>query len=157
MDAVTDFWEHNIKGRWPESDGNCKTPSFRYVSSYLLMYLDTHVDIFDFLLTRDLTRGHILDFNPYAPRTDPLLFTYEELLFLAQEHTPNSRAAFRTIDSRSHPAATRNAPTHQHNMVPIEALAMSSGVSLEEFARSWGEEVRRSARDEEESDENSES
>ncbi|KAK7694590.1 hypothetical protein QCA50_001776 [Cerrena zonata] len=123
LDAVTNFWEHNIKGRWPESDGNY---------------------VFDFLLTRSLTSGHILDFNPYAPRTDPLLFTYEELFSLAQDFTPNSRATFLVIDSRSHPAATRNAPTHQHNMVPIEALSMSSGVSLEEFARSWQSEVRRS-------------
>ena len=35
---------------------------------------------------------------------------------------------------------------HQHNMIPIEALTMSSGVSIEEFARSWQDEVRRSAR-----------
>ena len=37
---------------------------------------------------------------------------------------------------------------HQHNMIPIEALTMSSGVSIEEFARSWQDEVRRSAGDE---------
>ena len=38
---------------------------------------------------------------------------------------------------------------HQHNMIPIEALTMSSGVSIEEFARSWQDEVRRSAGGEE--------
>ncbi|KAI6168980.1 hypothetical protein EDD17DRAFT_1524187, partial [Pisolithus thermaeus] len=34
--------------------------------------------VFDLLLTRDLSGGHVIDFNPRAPHTDPLLFTYEE-------------------------------------------------------------------------------
>ncbi|CAL1695946.1 unnamed protein product [Somion occarium] len=127
LDAVTEFWEKNIKGKWAETNGNYT---------------------FDFLLTRDLSRGHILDFGPYAPRTDPLLFTYDELFDLAKQATSDSKAEFRVIDSRSHPAATRNAPAHQHNMVPMEALAMSSGRNLQEFAGMWQEEIRRSARDE---------
>ena len=123
------------------------SPHRFFFSTYSFSFLRLHLaDIFDFLLTRTLTSGHILDFNPYAPRTDPLLFTYDELHTLALSSTPNSRATFRVIDSRSHPAATRNAPMHQHNMIPIEALTMSSGVSIEEFARSWQDEVRRSAR-----------
>ena len=36
-------------------------------------------DVFDFLLTRKLDSGHIIDFQPYASKTDALLFTYEEL------------------------------------------------------------------------------
>ncbi|KAF6757482.1 cytoplasmic protein [Ephemerocybe angulata] len=81
-------------------------------------------DIFDFLLTRDLSRGHIIDFNPYSPRTDSLLFSFEELRELAQSDPSKSTALpeFRYIDSPAHPAASRNAPIHQHNMVPFEAL-----------------------------------
>ena len=37
---------------------------------------------------------------------------------------------------------------HPHNMIPIDALTKSSGVSIEECARSWQDEVRRSAGDE---------
>lgn len=99
------------------------------------------LDIFDFLLTRDLSRGHILDFNPYAPRTDPLLFTYEELTDItSQEGLPD----FRVIDSRAHPAATSNAPAYQHNMVPFEALSLSSGKDIEQFADLWKDEVHKS-------------
>ena len=99
-------------------------------------------DVFDFLLTRDLTRGHVVDFNPYHPRTDPLLFTYDELhaLLLARPACPE----LRVVDSPSHPAATRNAPAHQHNMVPIEALVMSSGRDIAEFADAWQDEIRKS-------------
>ena len=71
----------------------------------------------DVLLTRNLARFHIIDFNPYAPRTDALLSTYDELatLFAAgttstSAPTPTPAPTLRVIDSRAHPAATQNAP-----------------------------------------------
>jgi hypothetical protein len=100
------------------------------------------------LLTRDLTRFHIIDFNPYAPRTDSLLFTYEELatLFAAATTTTTTPApTLRVIDSPAHPAAIRNAPQYQHNMVPLEALTLSEGRNMEEFAAAWMDQVRRGA------------
>jgi hypothetical protein len=47
------------------------------------------------------------------------------------------------IDSRSHPAANRSAPAHQHNMVPFEALTMSSGKDIDEFAELWQKEIKK--------------
>lgn len=106
-------------------------------------------DVFDFLLTRDLSRGHIIDFNPYCSHTDPSLFTYEELLELLNQASSDRDfiPELRVVDSRSHPAAARNAPVHQHNMIPIEALALSQGRSIEEFAGIWQNELGRSAVD----------
>jgi hypothetical protein len=101
-----------------------------------------NIDTFDVLLTRDLCRAHILDFNPYAPRTDPLLFSYESLHSLLVNNKV-SRPLLNVIDSRSHPAANRNAPAHQHNMVPFEALTMSSGKDIDEFAELWQEEIKK--------------
>ena len=150
LDAVKTFWEANIKGKWPETNGDCEYST--YVGSNVSS--SGCADVFDFLLTRDLTRGHIIDFNPYAPRTDPLLFTYEDLhdLLLARgdDYTPN--AELRVVDSPSHPAATRNAPVHQHNMVPLEALTISSGRSVEDFAGALQEEIRKSMQDENDED-----
>jgi hypothetical protein len=102
-------------------------------------------DIFDFLLTRDLSKGHIVDFNPYAPKTDPLLFTYEELrdLIRSETHLP----VLRVIDSPSHPAAAANAPAHQHNMIPFEAVSMSNGLNIEEFADLWKDSLKESMKD----------
>ena len=96
-------------------------------------------------MTRDLARGHVLDFNPYAIRTDPLLFTYEELssIFTMGSSTPE----LRTIDSPLHPAVTRNAPAHQHNMLPIEALALSGGRGIDEFSDLWQKEIQQSMTD----------
>jgi hypothetical protein len=103
-------------------------------------------------------RAHIVDFNPYSPRTDTLLFTYEALLDLLkntsgpkastpadeeQDGTSNNKLPeLRVIDSRSHPAANTNAPANQHNMVPFEALNLSSGRDIEEFADLWEKEIK---------------
>ncbi|KAF5369258.1 hypothetical protein D9758_002637 [Tetrapyrgos nigripes] len=104
------------------------------------------VHVFDILLTRDLSRAHVVDFNPYSPRTDTLLFTYEELLDLIKDRTETSTQSpeLRVIDSRSHPAANSNAPANQHNMVPFEALSLSSGRDIEEFADLWEKEINES-------------
>ncbi|KAI6151591.1 D123-domain-containing protein [Pisolithus tinctorius] len=109
--------------------------------------------IFDFLLTRDLSSGHIIDFNPYAPRTDPLLFAYEELhevLSRANQGASASRTFLpdlRVIDSLLHPAATRNMPAYQHNRMPIEALTLSEDRNIVEFGEIWQEEVIRAMRE----------
>ncbi|TFK40581.1 D123-domain-containing protein, partial [Crucibulum laeve] len=120
ISSLKRFWGEKIKPKW-----------------------ENHEDYtFDFLLTRDLSRGHILDFNPYSPKTDPLLFTYEELrdLLTSDQVLPD----FRAIDSRAHPAASSNAPLHQHNMIPFEAVSMSSGKDIEDFAEKWKESIAES-------------
>ena len=107
-------------------------------------------DTFDVLLTRDLRKCHIVDFNPYAPNTDPLLFTYDELLMLLEDmcgESPRTLPVLKVIDSPAHPAATGNAPIHQHNMVPFEALSLSNGKDIEEFAEVWKDEIQASMRD----------
>jgi len=126
VNAIQQFWEQNVKSKWTGP------PDYS----------------FDILLTRDLARMHILDFNPYAPRTDSLLFTYEELNILSLS-TPSDTELpqLRVIDSRTHPLATSNAPEHQHNMVPFEALSLSSGRNVVDFANVLGEKVLQSAKD----------
>ncbi|KAF9077608.1 D123-domain-containing protein [Rhodocollybia butyracea] len=136
--AVVDFWSTKIQPGW--------TNEANYV--------------FDLLLTRDLSRAHIIDFNPYAPRTDPLLFSYEELAeALSNEADPPTdfrstvpSPEFRVIDSPSHPAASSKAPANQHNMVPFEALSLSSGRDIEEFKELWQEKIKESMQAEEEED-----
>ena len=109
-------------------------------------HLQVHADTFDILLTRDLSRGHIVDFNIYSSRTDPLLFTYDELLaVLVQDRSLAPQ--LKVIDSRTHPAATRNAPAHQHNMIPFEALNLSSGRDIEQFGGMLQEEIEKSLAD----------
>jgi len=121
--TIQGFWRSHILPKWSSSEDY----------------------IFDFLLTRDLSKGHILDFNPYAPKTDPLLFTYEELQDLIR---PGTRLpVLRVIDSPSHPAAAANVPAHQINMIPFEAVSMSNGLNIEEFADLWKDSLKESMKD----------
>ena len=87
-------------------------------------FADFRTDVVDLLLSKDLARAHIVDFNPYIARTDPLLFTYEELANLISERSSPAVPALRVINSPAHAMANRNAPDHQHNMVPLEAFAL---------------------------------
>ncbi|KAI5117002.1 hypothetical protein M0805_002670 [Coniferiporia weirii] len=119
LTTIKNTWGQNIKQNWSTADYT-----------------------FDLILTRNLESAHIVDFNPYASRTDPLLFTYDELSTIHQQ--PPSAPVLRTIDSRTHDAATRSSPANVHNMVPFELLSMSSGQTIGDFAKSWQEEVQKS-------------
>ncbi|KIK16478.1 hypothetical protein PISMIDRAFT_266356 [Pisolithus microcarpus 441] len=109
--------------------------------------------VFNLPLTRDLSGGHVIDFSPYAPRTDPLLFTYEELHEVLSKAIQDASASqtflpeLRVIESPLHPAATQSMPAYQHNRVPIEALTLSEGRNIVEFGKIWQEEVRRAVRE----------
>ncbi|KAJ4482201.1 D123-domain-containing protein [Lentinula aciculospora] len=136
MNTVVEFWRNKIQQQWKAE------------ASY----------VFDLLLTRDLSRAHIVDFNPYAPRTDPLLFSYEELKDIANMHrstdvstrsrTP-SLPQFRVIDSPMHSAASCQAPANQHNMVPFEALSLSNGRDIVDFKEIWENSIKESLQDQE--------
>ncbi|KAJ4000380.1 D123-domain-containing protein [Lentinula boryana] len=133
MNTTTEFWKTKIQPKW------------KVETSY----------VFDLLLTRDLSRAHIIDFNPYAPRTDPLLFSYEELKDILSEHRSTdasndstSLPQFRVIDSPLHPAASCKAPANQHNMVPFEALSLSNGRDIEDFKEIWEKSIKESLQEE---------
>ena len=115
-------------------------------------------DTFDIVLTRDLQRANLIDFNPFAPRTDPLLFTYPDLrdIYASAIHphasSPGATShdtlpVFRVIQSRLHPRAARNAPQNSHNMVPREALEMSAGRNILDFQGTWTEELEKAMAD----------
>ncbi|KAG2046583.1 D123-domain-containing protein [Suillus hirtellus] len=123
LETLQRFWEDKIKSQWHGQQDY----------------------VFDVLMTRDLSWGHVLDFNPYAPRTDPLLFTYEELLSVFTQRL--SVPELRIIDSPLHPLASRNAPAYQHNMLPMEALALSSGRDINDFSDLWKNDIQQSMND----------
>ena len=53
----------------------------------------------------------------------------------------------KVIDSRSHPAVTRNAPANAHNMVPFELLSLSAGQTLDNFAETWRDKIQEAMED----------
>lgn len=111
------------------------------------------IDVFDLLLTRDLSGGHVIDFNPHAPHTDPSLFTYEELHKVLSKAIRDASARWtslpelRVIGSPLHPAATHKMLAYRHNRLPIEALTLSESRNIMEFGEIWREEVTRAVRE----------
>ncbi|KAG8931897.1 hypothetical protein FRC02_001982 [Tulasnella sp. 418] len=134
--GLVEFWETSIKDKF--SGG----PNY----------------IFDVLLTRSLESAHLIDINPFAPRTDALLFTYPELLDIHKSHVRNETSQsltnsslqpiLRVIPSATHPSASRNAPANQHNMIPMEALELSQGRSIQDFQDTWIDQIKRAMEDE---------
>ncbi|WVQ73443.1 hypothetical protein IAR50_003015 [Cryptococcus sp. DSM 104548] len=118
---------------------------------------------FDLYLTPNYEDATIIDFQPYRQSTDALLFAYEELHSIAQSalspsssssHPPSSSTTpaspepkptlpiLRIIDSQAHPSVTRNAPTYQTSMMPLEMIELGEGRNMAEFKEAWDEAVR---------------
>ncbi|CAE6470152.1 unnamed protein product [Rhizoctonia solani] len=123
--TVSAFWNQEVKSKFANGQ----------VTSYVM----------DLLLTRDLSRAHIVDFNPYAPRTDPLLFEWSELAELhARVEQRRIESGIRALNleeniganSTSNPASFNDdlpllrvvtspnqsaRPMYSHNMIPADA------------------------------------
>lgn len=147
-DNVKAFWEDEIRDQHQALGQNCAYPL-----EFLEGRSDLVPDVFDLYLDSSLEDAQIIDINPYRGSTDPLLFTYPELLsILEQAQQPiysDSTAQsprlpiLKVIDTASHPEATRPAPTFGGNMMPLEMIEMSQGRSMEEFREVWEEAVAR--------------
>ncbi|GAA5897999.1 hypothetical protein JCM8208_003221 [Rhodotorula glutinis] len=126
---IARFWEDEVRDKAP-------------MSSYAL----------DVYITRDASRVFIVDLNPFAPRTDPLLFTYDSLLALslARPSSPSPSSderlpELRVIASPSDSASSM--PRYSHNRYPKDVVEMSEGQSVAEFAREWMGRVAEAAAD----------
>lgn len=120
----------------------------------------SHADVLDVYVTRDRSRVFVIDFNPFSPRTDPLLFSYPELheLFLAassssssfdppssaptsQPARPPALPTIRVVSPTMDPSAGSAVPRYAHNRYPKDVVDMSEGQSIAEFAKEWMSKV----------------
>lgn len=123
--TIEDESDHcQLLGNGDQAPLDWKLVLYVRMRNLLPVLLTLCVDVVDLLLSKDLARVHIIDFNPYVARTDPLLFTYEEVATLSSERSSRTVPILRVIHSPAHTMANRNAPDHQHNMVPLEAFAL---------------------------------
>ncbi|ORX37070.1 D123-domain-containing protein [Kockovaella imperatae] len=145
IDAIRDFWEDEVRLNFTTGGG-----------SY----------IFDVYLSADMTRVTLIDFNPYRNSTDPLLFTYEELLSILLAHRRRSRQSsplpyglaelssdaaglhvrlpiLKIVESASDPEANRTTPAFAGNMMPLDVMALSQGRNMGEFKDAWEEALAR--------------
>lgn len=102
----------------------------------------------DVYLTRDQSRTFIIDFNPFSPSTDPLLFSYPELSSLLSSNASSSTTTtiripiLRVVESET---SAGTLPRFSHNRYPKDVVELSEGQSVAEFAKVWGEKLKDAA------------
>lgn len=160
------FWQREIKSKF--ADGrltSCECIIHRPSISTKTICSD----VLDLLLTRDLSRAHVVDFNPYAPRTDPLLFDWSEL---AELHTQalgsDVELGVQSLSLDDRPPTTErvslgttlpvlrivtspnqaNRPMYSHNRIPADALSDNAM----QFAAEMAVEMAQRAREAEEAE-----
>ncbi|GAA5950528.1 hypothetical protein JCM3765_000519 [Sporobolomyces pararoseus] len=121
VDQISTFWTETVKDEFPLAD-------------YTL----------DVYLTRDQSRTFIIDFNPYSPSTDSLLFSYSELASLSSPVSSSSSTAttlpiLKVVGSEGSAGAL---PRYSHNRYPKDVVELSEGQSVAEFAKVWGEKLK---------------
>ncbi|KAF9349954.1 hypothetical protein BGX34_001488 [Mortierella sp. NVP85] len=108
---IIDFYKDKIQGRFPDPDYT-----------------------FDVYITRNRERIYVIDFNPFAQKTDALLFEWEELL-QTQERMP-----LRLLPSEA-------AGQHMHqpfsfNRYPADVTELSNGQTVADFAEAFYKKVQ---------------
>ncbi|GAA5979682.1 hypothetical protein JCM5350_003811 [Sporobolomyces pararoseus] len=124
IDQISTFWTDIVKDEFPLTD-------------YTL----------DVYLTRDQSRTFIIDFNPYSPSTDSLLFSYSELASLStsapsSSSTTTTLPILKIVESEGSAGAL---PRYSHNRYPKDVVELSEGQSVAEFAKVWGEKLKDAA------------
>lgn len=113
LDKIMDFYEDKIEGNFPD-------PNFT----------------FDVYFGYPDKRVYLIDVNPFAPRTDPLLFSWKELLELDPDiiDLPELRLV-RKDDPEAWNYCSSKFSAHK---MPLEVVNAGSGMhSMAEFAENW--------------------
>jgi D123 len=101
--------------------------------------------------TRNIERIFIIDFNSYSPRTDSLLFSWDEIHRLERQQQPQDQEAarvrpvFRVVSSPTQ--ASQSMPSFSANRYPKEVVSLSDGASIAEFAQRWREALEEATRE----------
>ncbi|EPQ27983.1 uncharacterized protein PFL1_04310 [Pseudozyma flocculosa PF-1] len=96
--------------------------------------------IFDAYLTRDMGRVFVVDVNPFLPRTDPILWEWQEVEALAVERVARREERERGQEGEQD-VASQSFPTYSQNMVPKDVIDVSNGQGIAEFARHWTDQL----------------
>jgi hypothetical protein len=99
--------------------------------------------VFDMYIPRTRIRGHLIDMNPFAPRTDPGLFEWQEILKMTGEEGVIVR--FVKEEERGIGGMEFSA-----QRVPRDVVEASQGKGVVEFAVKWEEMLRKGVRDDDE-------
>ncbi|KAF9132522.1 hypothetical protein BGW39_011874 [Mortierella sp. 14UC] len=121
-DKIVDFFEDKINGHFPDSDYT-----------------------FDVYITRNRDRIYLIDFNPFAQKTDSLLFEWQELLLLNldDKDTELQLPIMRLLESEA--AGRHMQQPFSFNRYPADVTDLSNGQTVAEFAEAFYKKVQAAA------------
>ncbi|EPB92206.1 hypothetical protein HMPREF1544_01031 [Mucor circinelloides 1006PhL] len=91
--------------------------------------------VFDVYIQRSNSKVYLVDFNPFSPTTDALLYNWKELMsFDVDKDQPHIRLVESQAEANS---LACNAPKFATNMIPKDVIDLSSGKSIAEFAEEF--------------------
>ncbi|KAG9288346.1 hypothetical protein G9A89_021377 [Geosiphon pyriformis] len=90
--------------------------------------------VFDVYVTRNRERVWLIDFNPFGPMTDSLLYSWDEIL------SANLRLDLRLIETQAE-ASQAHSPPFAVNRYPREMIDFSQGHNVAEFAERFQREL----------------
>lgn len=94
----------------------------------------TETDTFDVYFTRSNERIFIIDFNPFAPQTDALLFSWPALNAIGTTDDPENLRALPLLELvEASTMASQSLPSYSHNRYPKDVVDLSSGASIAEL------------------------
>ena len=92
--------------------------------------------VFDIYIPRTRMRAHLIDMNPFAPRTDPGLYEWREVLAMTEDQDVEIRLV--REEDRGIAGIEFSA-----QRVPRDLVDASQGKSVVEFAVEWEEMLRK--------------
>lgn len=120
------------------------------IVSQVLSLTDEMVDDFpdphfvvDVYIQRTRSRTWLIDVNPWAVRTDTLLFTWDEIHLLAQRTLDEPELRLVPRDATGNTASAAMSA----NKVPLDAVYASQGHNVAEFAQTWEQMLARGVHD----------
>ncbi|KAI8620420.1 D123-domain-containing protein [Chytriomyces sp. MP71] len=117
--AIHDFYKNEIHGKFENS-------------SY----------VFDAYMNRNTRKLYLIDFNPFSATTDSLLFDWDEILSF--DTTKNEVGLGLRVVASAGEAGQLQQPMYATNRMPKDAIDISDGQTLAEFAQQWAEQMAQS-------------
>jgi D123 len=96
--------------------------------------------VFDMYIPRTRKRAYLIDINPFAPRTDPGLYDWSEVMQMAGDADVEIRLVMDRDRGIGHMEFSAQ-------RVPMDVVNASHGKTVVEFAVKWEELLRNSAQD----------
>ncbi|KAJ3178965.1 hypothetical protein HDU87_003234 [Geranomyces variabilis] len=114
---IQEFFTSNIQGRFPDAN---------YV--------------FDVYINQRNRKVWLLDFNPFSPETDSLLFDWSNILVATIPPSPPSLPDFRVLQSQTEAVGSAH-PAYATNRLPRDAVDLSTGETIDSFAERFRRNV----------------